>query len=143
MNKLKTTERQAPRIRIACILAVSALAWGLTACGKEEYVAGEKPNLVAENTGQGAENKVEQGTKQAATTGMAAIDDAAIAAQVSAELLKDPDLSAAKIDVNTVNGKVTLDGSISSTVARDRAETIAKAVSGVTSVSNQLVVTAQ
>ena len=46
-----------------------------------------------------------------------------------------------EVSVGVVNGKVTLTGPAPSTVARDRAETIAKGVSGVTSVSNQLVVT--
>jgi osmotically-inducible protein OsmY len=97
---------------------------------------------------QRAENKMEQGAasaeataKDAANAAKGAMDDAAITAQVSAGLAKDPDLSAVKINVDTVHGKVTLNGPAPSTVARDRAETIAKGVSGVTSVSNQLVVT--
>jgi osmotically-inducible protein OsmY len=73
---------------------------------------------------------------------MVFLDDAGITAQINASLAKDPDLSAAKINVDTVNGRVTLNGPAPSTVARERAETIAKAVSGVTSVNNQLVVTA-
>mgnify|MGYP000650324811 CR=1 FL=1 len=80
--------------------------------------------------------------QDAANTAKGAIDDATITAQVNAGLAKDPDLSALKINVDTVNGKVTLNGPAPSTVARDRAETIAKSVTGVTSVNNQLVVTA-
>ena len=98
---------------------------------------------------QSAETKMEKGAasaeataKQAADTAKGAIDDASITAQVNAGLAKDPDLSAVKINVDTVNGKVTLNGPAPSTVARDRAETIAKAVGGVTSVNNQLVVSA-
>ena len=87
---------------------------------------------------QNAENKMEQSTANA----KGAIDDATITAQVNAGLAKDPDLSAVKINVDTVNGKVTLNGPAPSTVARDRAETIAKAVTGVTAVNNQLVVSA-
>ena len=98
---------------------------------------------------QSAETKMEQGAanaeataKDAANTAKGAIDDATITAQVNAGLAKDPDLSALKINVDTVNGKVTLNGPAPSTVARDRAETIAKSVTGVTSANNQLVVTA-
>ena len=63
-------------------------------------------------------------------------------AQISASLAKDPDLSAVKIDVDTANGRVTLKGPAPSAVARERAEGIAKAVNGVSSVNNQLVVSA-
>jgi len=70
------------------------------------------------------------------------IDDAAITASVKTGLARDPDLSAIKIDVDTKNGVVTLIGPAPTSIARDRATEIAKAVKGVTSVSNQLAVKA-
>lgn len=162
MNSKNLMDR--PAHRIASILAVSALALGLAACGKtEEPTVGQRldsavekteqaaadARLKAESAMQSAETKMEQGAanaeataKDAANTAKGAIDDATITAQVNAGLAKDPDLSALKINVDTVNGKVTLNGPAPSTVARDRAETIAKSVTGVTSVNNQLVVTA-
>lgn len=151
-----------PAHRIATILAVSALALGLSACGKkEEPTVGQRLDSAVEKTEQAAtdarikaeaamkntENKVEQSAanaeasaKDAANNAKGAIDDATITAKVNASLAKDPDLSAIKINVDTVNGKVTLNGPAPTTVARDRAETIAKAVEGVTAVNNQLVV---
>ena len=162
MNSKNLMDR--PAHRIASILAVSALALGLAACGKtEEPTVGQRLDSAVEKTEQAAadarvkaesamksaETKMEQGAanaeataKDAANTAKGAIDDATITAQVNAGLAKDPDLSALKINVDTVNGKVTLNGPAPSTVARDRAETIAKSVTGVTSVNNQLVVTA-
>ena len=162
MNSKNLMDR--PAQRIASILAVSALALGLAACGKtEEPTVGQRldsavekteqaaadARVKAESAMQSAETKMEQGAanaeataKDAANTAKGAIDDATITAQVNAGLAKDPDLSALKIHVDTVNGKVTLNGPAPSTVARDRAETIAKSVTGVTSVNNQLVVTA-
>ena len=162
MNSQNLMDR--PAHRIASILAVSALALGLAACGKtEEPTVGQRldsavekteqaaadARVKAESAMQSAETKMEQGAanaeataKDAANTAKGAIDDATITAQVNAGLAKDPDLSALKINVDTVNGKVTLNGPAPSTVARDRAETIAKSVTGVTSVNNQLVVTA-
>lgn len=163
MNTSKSSEHTAQRI--AAILAVSASALGLTACDKagEQSVgqrldsAVEKTEQAADNARskardalQSAQNKLEQGAAQvesgarqaanSANTTRAAIDDATITAQVQAALAQDPDLSAIKIQVGTVDGKVTLDGPAPSTIARDRAETIAKAVTGVTAVNNQLVV---
>ena len=162
MNSKNLMDR--PAHRITSILAVSALALGLAACGKtEERTVGQRldsavekteqaaadARVKAESAMQSAETKMEQGAanaeataKDAANTPKGAIDDATITAQVNAGLAKDPDLSALKINVDTVNGKVTLNGPAPSTVARDRAETIAKSVTGVTSVNNQLVVTA-
>ncbi|MFT4243289.1 MAG: BON domain-containing protein [Acidovorax sp.] len=151
MNTLKHS--QSPARRIVGALAVSALALGLSACGKkEEPTVGQRLDSAVEKTEQAAaearakteslvknaENKVEQG----AATAKGAIDDAAITAQVNAGLAKDPDLSALKINVDTVNGAVTLKGPAPSAVARERAESIAKGVAGVTSVKNELVVTA-
>ncbi len=155
---------QRPANRIASILAVSALALGLSACGKnEDATVGQRldsavekteqaatdARIKAESAMQSAGNKIEQGTagaessaKQASNNAKDAINDATITAEVNASLAKDPDLSAVKINVDTVNGKVTLNGPAPSTVARDRAETIAKAVTGVTAVNNQLVVSA-
>ncbi|ODS61932.1 MAG: transporter [Acidovorax sp. SCN 65-108] len=156
MNNLKISQR--PAHRIATILAVSALVLGLSACGKKE-----EPTAAVEKTEQAAaearakaasamenaQTKVEQGAanaessaKDAANKGMVFLSDAEITAQISASLAKDPDLSAVKIDVDTANGRVTLKGPAPSAVARERAEGIAKAVSGVSSVNNQLVVSA-
>jgi hyperosmotically inducible periplasmic protein len=67
-------------------------------------------------------------------------DDAAITASVSAGLMKDPDLSALKIDVDTKGGVVSLYGPAPNEVARTRATTIARAVKGVTAVENKLTV---
>lgn len=138
--------------RVASLLAVSALALGLSACGKrEDTTVGQRLDSAVEKTEQaaadarvkaeGAMQNAEIAAKDATHSAKGAIDDATITAQVNANLAKDPDLSAVKINVDTVNGKVTLNGPAPSTVARDRAETIAKAVTGVTAVNNQLVVT--
>ncbi len=67
-------------------------------------------------------------------------DDAAITASVSAGLLKDPDLSALKIDVDTKQRVVSLYGPAPSEAARERATVIAKAVKGVSAVDNKLTV---
>ncbi|MBB6563051.1 osmotically-inducible protein OsmY [Acidovorax soli] len=138
--------------RIASVLAVSALALGLAACSKtEDATVGQRldsavdrteqaatdARIKAEAAMQSAGNKMEQGSQAAKEK----IDDATITAQVSAGLAKDPDLSAIKIDVDTVNGSVTLNGPATTPAAKQRAETIASAVKGVTSVNNQLTVT--
>ncbi|MET3440717.1 osmotically-inducible protein OsmY [Variovorax paradoxus] len=76
--------------------------------------------------------------KNAGAAVTSTVDDAAITASVSANLAKDPDLSAIKIDVDTKAGAVSLKGPAPTAAAKARAEEIAKGVQGVTSVNNQL-----
>ncbi|MBC7708466.1 MAG: BON domain-containing protein [Rhizobacter sp.] len=67
-------------------------------------------------------------------------EDASITASVAAGLVKDPDLSALKIDIDTKKGVVSLYGPAPSEAARLRATDIAKAVKGVSGVENKLTV---
>jgi hyperosmotically inducible periplasmic protein len=78
--------------------------------------------------------------KLASATVSANSDDATITALVAAGLIKDPDLSALKIDIDTKQGVVYLYGPAPSEIARMRATDIAKAVKGVTAVENKLTV---
>lgn len=64
--------------------------------------------------------------------------DAGITASIKADFLKDPDLSVLKIDVDTVDGVVTLNGLAGNADARVRAERMAQAVKGVKQVRNFL-----
>ncbi len=88
-----------------------------------------------------AQNAEASGKAMASKAGEA-MDDMAITTAVSAGLAKDPDLSAFKINVDTKNGAVTLNGSAPTEAAREKAGNIAKAVKGVSSVDNKLVLKA-
>lgn len=85
-----------------------------------------------------AASDAKEGIDAAAAKTAEAVGDAAITASVSAGLAKDADLSAIKINVDTKDGVVTLNGPAPSAAAKERAETIAKAVDGVKSVENKL-----
>jgi hyperosmotically inducible periplasmic protein len=67
-----------------------------------------------------------------------AITDAAITTGVKAKLALDRDLDSSDISVTTVNGLVTLMGSVKNTAARSAAETATRSFAGVTNVSNRL-----
>lgn len=68
----------------------------------------------------------------------AAIADTAITAKVKSKVMGEDSLKQSEIHVKTTNGVVTLDGSVSSSNAKDLAETLSKSIEGVKSVDNQL-----
>ena len=68
------------------------------------------------------------------------VSDAVITTSVKAELAKDKDLSALKINVETDSGRVALRGMAPSQSARDHASALASGVKGVVNVDNQLIV---
>ncbi|KQW37809.1 BON domain-containing protein [Rhizobacter sp. Root404] len=112
---------------IGAMVATLALA----GCDKREQAAAKNDTAVAmdragnavENTGAKVSNK---------------IDDAMITTSVKAELAKDANLSAMKINVDTSQGRVMLKGSAPSNEAREHATTLAQNVKGVVAVDNQL-----
>lgn len=151
------------------VLAVSALALGLAACGPNDgQTAGQKLDNTINKTEQAADNakmdadraaqaagqkmdNAMDATKDAATNASAATQNAAsnvadtmgeagVTAKVNAALIGDPELSALKINVDTQGSAVTLNGEAPNQAAKDRAEQLAKAVEGVQSVNNLLTV---
>ena len=68
------------------------------------------------------------------------VSDAVITTSVNAELAKDSELSALKINVDTDAGRVALKGTAPSEAAREHATALAGGVKGVVSVDNQLTV---
>jgi hyperosmotically inducible protein len=66
------------------------------------------------------------------------LSDAAITASIKTDYLKDPDLSVLKIDVDTKDGVVVLNGVASTPDGKVRAEKIASAIKGVREVRNHL-----
>lgn len=68
------------------------------------------------------------------------VSDAVITTSVNAELAKDSQLSALKINVDTSSGRVALRGTAPDASSRERATQLAMAVKGVVSVDNQLTI---
>ena len=149
---MKTTQPQAgrPLLALACSAAVLL---ALTACNKQDdgKTVGQSIDsgiAKTEQVAKDAGNTVKDASKEAQAAGSQAgasmgekIDDVTITAKVSGSLAKDPDLSAIKINVDTKDGVVTLNGPAPTAAAKDKATAIAKEVQGVTSVNNQLMVT--
>jgi osmotically-inducible protein OsmY len=67
-------------------------------------------------------------------------DDAVITTKVKAEFAKDKEVSATRIKVETDKGVVQLSGTAKSRTEADKAVVIARTVTGVASVKNDIVV---
>jgi osmotically-inducible protein OsmY len=67
-------------------------------------------------------------------------DDSTITAKVKAAILGDPDLKVLQINVETFKGVVQLSGFVNSPQAVSRVVAVARGVSGVKSVKNNLLV---
>jgi osmotically-inducible protein OsmY len=66
------------------------------------------------------------------------VDDTAITAKVKAAIFNEPTLKSAEINVETFKGRVQLSGFVSGRDSIDRAVAVAQAVSGVSSVANDM-----
>lgn len=139
--------------RILTMTTIGAMVAGLAlaGCSKREQAdardgaesalasAQQKAREIG-NDAKDSMDKAKAATEHAAAKVGEKVDDAMITTSVKAELARDPNLSALKIDVDTANGRVALKGKAPSNEARERATTLAQNVKGVLSVDNQLVV---
>ncbi|MDO5692548.1 MAG: BON domain-containing protein [Pseudomonadota bacterium] len=82
--------------------------------------------------------KAGEAIKEGARDAAGLASDVAITTSVNAKLAADPELSALRINVDTKDGAVTLNGPAPTQAAKDRASTLAREVEGVKSVTNNL-----
>jgi osmotically-inducible protein OsmY len=126
--------------RTLIALAAAVAAMSLAACDRaDERSAGERVDSAVAKTEQAA-GEVRQEAREATSSMKSAVSDASITASVNAELARDNELSALRIDVDTNAGKVALKGTAPNAEARERAAKLARGVSGVTDVDNQLAI---
>ena len=69
-----------------------------------------------------------------------AVDDATVTAKVKSALIATPEVSGLRIDVDTSDNVVSLNGTVGSAEQRELAERTARSVEGVRDVKNNLVV---
>jgi hypothetical protein len=94
----------------------------------------DEAKVATENAANRTEQKVDNATDKMANKA----EDVAITAKVNAALAGDPKLSALKIDVDTISGRVNLSGFAPDAASRERATELTQAVKGVVSVDNRL-----
>lgn len=121
---------------------------GLSACDKPGPAesAGRKIDQTTDEArkkiGETANSIGEKMNEQTAKTGVV-LNDTGITTKVKAAIFAGPELKTLRISVETVNGVVTLSGSVDSLSSSNRAKDLAGAVAGVKDVNNQLVVTSK
>ena len=131
---MKKTNRTRSLIALASAIAALSLA----ACDRaEERTVGQRVDSAVNKTEQVAA-EVRQEAREVTSSVKSAVNDASITASVNAELARDTELSAVRIDVDTSGGKVALKGNVPTAEARERATRLARGVDGVTEVDNQL-----
>lgn len=107
----------------------------------DETVVTEDNDTVAEDRNDMADDNEEmaEADDEDRTAGEV-FDDTVITSAIKAKLLADSDVGGLDIDVDTMEGEVTLSGTVESEMESQKAEAIAKSVDGVVSVTNNLVV---
>ena len=112
--------QKAARHTLRAVVAATAAILVLGACTRDER------------------KEVRTEVKQATNTAASAVDNAALTTKVKAALLADELVKGTQINVDSNNGVVTLSGAVDSPAHMQKAEQIAKGVSGVTRVQNNL-----
>ena len=149
MNKLRTNRLTQA---VTLLAAVSALTIAGCSRQEDERTAGQKLDSAIAKSEQRADqakadikDEMAKARESASATGdkmAAGMEDASITASVNAELARDPQLSALRINVDTDKGRVMLRGTAPNAESRERATQLAQAVKGVVSVDNRLEVRA-
>jgi osmotically-inducible protein OsmY len=114
----------------------------LSVAGQKIEAAGEKTvdrTKEAVNDVKNRDNSTAD-TKSTTSAGESRPNDLMITASIKADLVKDPDLSALKIDVDTKDGVVTLNGLANDAAGKQRAQMMAQGVKGVREVRNYLTI---
>jgi osmotically-inducible protein OsmY len=136
-------------MRFSALIAAAAAAFALTACGqRNDETVGQKVDAAiadARNATAGMRadakavaNEARQGATKAADAMTSGAKDVTITAKVNAALAADDKLSAIAIDVDTEDGRVSLNGNAPDAQSKARATSLASAVEGVVAVDNRL-----
>ena len=141
-------------LTLAPLLASLIAAGSLVACDRAEQprTAGQAVDQTIAKTEsavkeaaadtRAAADRAATATADAGAKASNAVRDAAITMEVKAMLAKDPNLSALAINVDTAGGRVALKGNAPTGAAKSRATELARSVSGVTAVDNELAIKA-
>jgi hyperosmotically inducible periplasmic protein len=90
----------------------------------------------AEDVGEALQRGAEKIEAEVGPVAQEVLNDAGITARIKAKLIADPEVAGLHIDVDTVDGRVTLNGKVASEDQRAEAEKLATRTDGVKEVVN-------
>lgn len=105
--------------------------------------AGEQIQQGAQQAGDAIQRGAEQVQREVGPEVQEVLDDATVTAKVKAKLIADPEVTALHIDVDTVDGVVTLNGKVASADQKAEAEKLASHTEGVKKINNLIQVAGQ
>lgn len=111
--------------------------------GRDIKAGAEQAGEAVERGAEKAGAAIERGAERVEERLGPALDDISVTAKVKARLTADPEINPFHIDVDTVNGRVTLNGVVESAEVRAEAEKLAIRTEGVKSVVNLIQVAGQ
>lgn len=115
----------------------------LQEAGKELKEGAREIQEGAEQVGAALERGAERVEAEVGPVVREVLDDAQITAQIKAKLVADPEVNAFHIDVDTVDGQVTLNGKVAREDQKAEAEKLARNTQGVTKINNLIQVAGQ
>jgi osmotically-inducible protein OsmY len=107
------------------------------------HEAGKELKADAKDLGQAIQSGAEKVDAKVGPVAREVLDDAGITARIRAKLVADPTVKSLRIGVDTVNGRVALNGEVATADQRAEAEKVASQTPGVKSVANLLQVAGQ
>jgi hyperosmotically inducible periplasmic protein len=105
--------------------------------------AGKELKTDAKDLGKAIQDGAQKVDEKVGPVAREVLDDAGITARIRAKLLADPTVKSVHIGVDTVNGRVALNGEVATADQRAEAEKLASQTPGVKSVANLLQVAGQ
>lgn len=122
---------------------VNRVEENLNAAGEQVAAGAERVGRAAEQAGAALEESARKIEAEIGPVAREILDDAAITTKVKARLAADPEVAAVHIDVDTIDGRVTLNGKVASEEQRQEAYKLAVRTEGVKEVVNLLQVAGQ
>lgn len=107
---------------------------GAEEAGRDLEAAGRAAGEELSEAGEAVERGLERANRQLEPYAR----DVEITAKVKTKLAADPEINPFRIDVDTVDGRVTLSGTVRTERQREEAETLARGTEGVSEVRNLL-----
>ncbi len=112
----------------------------LKAAGRE---IGEGVKEGAEEVGDALQRGAEKIEREVGPVAQEVLNDAGVTARIKAKLIADPEVAGFHIDVDTIDGRVTLNGKVASEDQKAEAEKLARRTDGVVEVVNLIQVAGQ